>query len=132
MALATEADTRTDEHIQRDVRAELEWEARVRPNEIGAAVKNGLMTLTGWVDSYPKKWAAEEAAHRVRGVLAVANDTEVRLPGDAERAVRNLIGVTGTRSTLSGLKEKTEETRSSSRARVGDETWLRIGRPDCP
>ena len=96
--------------------------------------------MMGWVDSYPKKWAAEEAAHRVRGVLAVANDTEVRLPGDAERAVRNLIGVTGIinqiavkpRSTLSGLKEKTEETGSSSRARVGDETWLRIGRPDCP
>ena len=39
MAMATEADTRTDEHIQRDVRAELEWEARVRPNEIGVAVK---------------------------------------------------------------------------------------------
>ena len=43
------------------------------------------MTLTGWVDSYTKRWAAEEAAHRVRGVKAVANEIEVRLPGAAER-----------------------------------------------
>jgi osmotically-inducible protein OsmY len=45
----------------------------------------GVVTLTGWVDSYTKRWAAEEAAHRVRGVRAVANDIEVRLPSSAER-----------------------------------------------
>ena len=55
------------------------------PNEIGVAVKDGVVTLTGWVDSYTKRWAAEEAAHRVRGVKAVANDIEVRLPSSAER-----------------------------------------------
>jgi osmotically-inducible protein OsmY len=43
------------------------------------------VTLTGWVDSYLKKWAAEEAAHRVQGVKAVANDIEVKLPASAER-----------------------------------------------
>jgi len=43
------------------------------------------VTLTGSVDSYLKKWAAEEAAHRVRGVKAVANDVEVRLPGAGQR-----------------------------------------------
>jgi osmotically-inducible protein OsmY len=48
-------------------------------------VKNGVVALTGWVDSYTKRWAAEEAAHRVRGVKAVANDIEVRLPGFSER-----------------------------------------------
>jgi osmotically-inducible protein OsmY len=37
------------------------------------------------VDNYTKKWAAEDAAHRVRGVKAVANDIEVRLPNSAER-----------------------------------------------
>src|SRR5437868_10365138 len=76
---------RTDEEIQRDVRNELKFEPRVQPNEIGVVVKDGVVTLTGWVDSYAKKWAAEEAAHRVRGVLAVANDIEVRLPTAAER-----------------------------------------------
>jgi osmotically-inducible protein OsmY len=76
---------RTDEEIQRDVLNELKFEPRVQPNEIGVVVKGGVVALTGWVDSYAKKWAAEEAAHRVRGVLAVANDIEVRLPTAAER-----------------------------------------------
>src|SRR5947209_11809729 len=76
---------RTDEDIQRDVLEELKWDPRVRPNEIGVAVKDGIVTLTGWVDSYLKKIAAEENAHRVPGVKAVVNDIEVRLPGSAER-----------------------------------------------
>ena len=76
---------RTDEQIQRDVLNELKWDARVQPNEIGVAVKNGIVTLTGWVDSYLKRWAAEDAAHRVEGVKAVVNEIEVRLPVTAER-----------------------------------------------
>jgi osmotically-inducible protein OsmY len=84
-ATATRAEPRTDEDMQREVLDELRWEPRVRPNEIGVAVKDGIVTLTGWVDSYQKRWAAEEAAHRVRGVKAVANDIEVRLPVGAER-----------------------------------------------
>src|SRR2546421_12620089 len=76
---------RTDEEIQRDVLNELKFGPRVQPSEIGVVVKDGVVALTGWVDSYAKKWAAEEAAHRVRGVLAVANDIEVRLPIAAER-----------------------------------------------
>ena len=81
----TRTETRTDEEIQRDVLAELKWDARLQPNEIGVIAKDGVVTLTGWVDSYFKKWAAEEAAHRVRGVKAVANDIEVRLPTSPER-----------------------------------------------
>ena len=84
-AAATTTATRSDEDIQKDVLAELAWDARVKPNEIGVSVKNGIVTLTGWVDAYTKKWAAEEAAHRVRGVKAVANDIEVRLPTSSER-----------------------------------------------
>jgi osmotically-inducible protein OsmY len=75
----------TDEQIQQDVLRELKFEASVQPNEIGVAVKDGIVTLTGWVDSYLKKWTAEEAAHRVHGVKAVANDIEVKLPVSAER-----------------------------------------------
>jgi osmotically-inducible protein OsmY len=77
--------TKTDEEIQRDVLAELKWDSRLQPNEIGVIVKDGVVTLTGWVDSYLKKWNAEEAAHRVAGVKAVANDVEVRLPSSSER-----------------------------------------------
>jgi len=83
--MAVMTGTRTDEEVQRDVLDELKWDARVRPNEIGVAVKDGVVTLTGGVDSFVKKWAAEDAAHRVRGVKAVANDIEVRLPADDRR-----------------------------------------------
>ena len=54
----------TDVEIQRDVLNELRYEPRVRPNQIGVAVKDGIVTLTGWVDSDVKKWAAEEPAPR--------------------------------------------------------------------
>ena len=85
MTTAPTTETRTDEQIQQETLAELKYEPRVTPNEIGVVVKNGVVALTGWVDSYTKRWAAEEAAHRVRGVKAVANDIEVRLPGSSER-----------------------------------------------
>src|SRR5258707_14144657 len=81
---------RTDEDIQRDVLDELKWDSRVQVNEIGVVVKDGIVTLTGWVDSYMKKLAAEAAAHRVPGVKAVANDIEARLPGSAERTDADL------------------------------------------
>jgi osmotically-inducible protein OsmY len=82
--------TRSDAEIQRDVLEEMRWEPRVRPNEIGVAVKDGVVTLSGWVDSYTKRWAAEEAAHRVKGVKAVVNDVEVRLPSSSERTDADL------------------------------------------
>ena len=85
MATATETEKITDEQIQREVLEELAWDPRIRPNEIGVVAKDGVVALTGWVDSYTKRGAAEEAAHRVRGVKAVANEIEVRLPGAAER-----------------------------------------------
>jgi osmotically-inducible protein OsmY len=79
------ARTRTDEDIQHDVLEELRWDARLQPNEIGVVARDGVVTLTGWVDSYLKKWSAERAAHRIRSVVAVANDIEVRLPTAVER-----------------------------------------------
>jgi len=72
----------TDQEIQKDVIAELRWEQGVDASEIGVAVKDGVVTLTGKVDTYLKKWRAEEAAHRVSGVTAVANDIEVRTIGE--------------------------------------------------
>jgi osmotically-inducible protein OsmY len=81
---------RTDEEIQTDMLEELQWDTRVQPNDIGVAVKDGIVTLTGWVDLYLKKIAAEEAAHRVRGVKVVVNDIEVRLPSSAERTDADL------------------------------------------
>jgi osmotically-inducible protein OsmY len=81
---------RTDEEIQTDVLEELKWDTRVQPNEIEVAVKDGSVTLTGWVDSYLKKISAQEATHRVLGVRAVVNNIEVRLPNSAERTDADL------------------------------------------
>jgi osmotically-inducible protein OsmY len=78
--MATAVTHQTDEDIQRETLLELKWDARIAPNEIGVAVKNGVVTLTGEVDTFSKKWAAERAALRVRGVKGVANEIEVRLP----------------------------------------------------
>jgi osmotically-inducible protein OsmY len=80
----------SDTQIQRDVLEELRWDARLQPNEIGVAVKAGIVTLSGWVDSYLKKWTAEEAALGVNGVMAVANEIEIRLPIDAERTDQDI------------------------------------------
>ncbi|MET0542473.1 MAG: BON domain-containing protein, partial [Variovorax sp.] len=76
---------RSDAEIQAEVLTELKWEPRVQATEIGVAVKDGVVTLTGLVDSYTKRWAAEDAAHRVRGVKAVADDIEVQLSIGGER-----------------------------------------------
>ena len=77
--MATATLIRTDEELQKEVLAELKWDAQIQPNEIGVSVKDGVVTLTGWVDSYLKKWSAEDAAHKVAGVKAVANDIEIKL-----------------------------------------------------
>jgi osmotically-inducible protein OsmY len=80
--MATATLNRSDIEMQKDVLAELRWDARLQPNEIGVIVKDGVVTLTGWVDSYFKKWYAEDAAHRVDGVRAVANDIQIKLAGE--------------------------------------------------
>jgi len=74
--------THTDQEIQADVMAELRWDPSVPGNEIGVVVKDGVVTLTGTVDTYMKKWRAEEVAHHVNGVLAVANEIQVRSIGE--------------------------------------------------
>jgi osmotically-inducible protein OsmY len=76
---------RSDEEIRRDVEAELRWDPDLDESDIAVAVKDGVVTLTGFVKSYKDKWQAERAAKRVHGVLAVVNDLEVRLPGVDER-----------------------------------------------
>jgi osmotically-inducible protein OsmY len=58
---------------------QLDWDPEVDASAVGIAAKNGTVTLTGYINSYSGKLAAERAAKRVRGVRAVANDIEVRL-----------------------------------------------------
>jgi osmotically-inducible protein OsmY len=72
---------RSDEILKREVERELEWDPQVEHERIGVIVKDGAVTLTGYVSKYGKKFAALHAAERVHGVRAVADEIGVRLPG---------------------------------------------------
>ncbi|HEX6135517.1 MAG TPA: BON domain-containing protein [Longimicrobiales bacterium] len=76
---------RTAEDVKRDVLDELAWDRSLDATAIGVAVTDGAATLTGHVGTYAEKRAAEKAAKRVKGVVAVANDLDVRLPGSLQR-----------------------------------------------
>ena len=74
-----------DHDLQHAVLAELAWEPSVTAAHLGVSANEGVVTLTGHVESYSEKLAAEHAALRVRGVKAVAEEIEVRLPFDRKR-----------------------------------------------
>jgi osmotically-inducible protein OsmY len=76
---------KTNNQTQLDVLDELAWEPSVHASNIGVAAMDGVITLTGHVRTYAEKVAAENAAKRVEGVRAVADEIEVRLPGDVRR-----------------------------------------------
>ena len=70
---------RPDSDIERDVKDELQWRPDLDATDIAVSVKNGVVTLTGFVHSYVDKYEAEAAAKCVAGVVGMANDIEVRL-----------------------------------------------------
>jgi osmotically-inducible protein OsmY len=76
---------RSDSDIKRDVEEELKWNPEIDATNIGVSVKDGVVTLSGFAKSYVDKYEAQTTALRVAGVVAVANDIEVRLPTEAER-----------------------------------------------
>ena len=78
MATMSETPAKTDEAIRADVLAELKWDPKITSRDIAVAVKDGVVTFSGYVSSYWEKDAAEKAAKRVFGV-AVAQ----RYPGEA-------------------------------------------------
>lgn len=71
--------------IRKEVLQELKWDTRVGDASVEVEVNKGVVTLVGAVDSYAKKVAAQEAAHRVRGVLDVVNEIHIRMPSSRER-----------------------------------------------
>jgi osmotically-inducible protein OsmY len=76
---------RSDSEIERDVKEELQWNPDLDATDIAVSVKNGVVTLAGFVRSYTDKYEAETAAKHVAGVVGVANDLEVRMPSVDER-----------------------------------------------
>ena len=71
---------RSDSDIKRDVESELRWDPDIDSADIAVAVKDGVVTLAGFVRSYSQRQQAEDDTKRVVGVAGVANDIEVRLP----------------------------------------------------
>jgi osmotically-inducible protein OsmY len=76
---------KTDSQLQDDVLRELRWDTHIVETEVGVEVNDGIVTLSGTVDSWPARLAVQAAAHRVSGVLDVANEIHVKLPSSSER-----------------------------------------------
>ena len=77
---------KNDLEIQADVLAELRWDPKINAPQIGVEVSNGVVTLSGYVESYLEKVSAEKAAKRVIGVGAIAQEIKVLLPGSSIRS----------------------------------------------
>jgi osmotically-inducible protein OsmY len=77
---------KTDADLKRDVQAELAWDPAVRSTQIGVAVKDGVVTLSGHLETYAEKYAAERALRRVGGVKAIALELDVRLSPEHRRS----------------------------------------------
>lgn len=76
--MTTTAQTRSDDLIRGDVLFELKWDPKITSNDVAVAIKDGVVTLSGFVSSYWEKDSAEKAVKRVYGVKGVANDIEVK------------------------------------------------------
>ena len=81
---------RTDSELRTDIIAELTWDPSIRNEDIATAVKDGVVTLAGTVDTYAQRYAAERAVERVNGVRAIVNDLTVKLPGAMQRSDADL------------------------------------------
>ena len=80
--MTTASLTGTDVRLRDAIIRQLDWDPEVDDSAVGVAAKDGVVTLTGFIDSYAGKLAAERAVKRIRGVRAVANDVVVRLKVD--------------------------------------------------
>src|ERR1700738_5467470 len=92
---------RLDSDIKRDVEDELRWDPGVDATDIGVAVHNGVVPLSGFVHSYGQRTQAERDAKRVAGVVGVADDIEVRLPVIDQRPDPDIV-----RDAVSALKSE--------------------------
>jgi osmotically-inducible protein OsmY len=77
---------KSDSKLQKDVMDELDWEPKVDHAHIGVSAQDGVVTLSGHVNTYSAKLAAEEATRRVKGVRGIAEEIEVRLPSQPKTA----------------------------------------------
>lgn len=77
---------KTDSEVKRDVESELAWDPAVNATAIGVAVKDGVVTLSGHLETYAEKQAAARAVKRVAGVKAIALELDVKLAPNHKRS----------------------------------------------
>ena len=111
---------KTDSQLQRDVIEELRWDPSVGRLEIGVACKDGVITLSGNVDSFSRKYSVVHAAERVSGVKAVAEELKVVLPTSYERSDTDVA-----HAVVQGLRWDVDVPDEGVKARVdGGWVWL--------
>jgi osmotically-inducible protein OsmY len=111
---------RTDAEIQRDVAEELKWDPSLEDDDIAVAVRDGVVTLAGWVKSYVDKWRAERVASGVKGVKAIANDLDVKLPASSNRTDPDIA-----RAALDALKWNISVPSDRIKAKV-EKGWITL------
>ncbi|MGZ6218754.1 MAG: BON domain-containing protein [Syntrophales bacterium] len=110
----------TEKEIQQAVLRELDWEPLVKSTEIGVSVKDGIVTLSGFVENYAKKYNAEKAAKRIYGVKAVVNDIQVKLASLDERTDEDIA-----KAALTALKARTTVPSDKIKVIVRD-GWINL------
>jgi osmotically-inducible protein OsmY len=111
---------KSDSEIKRDVEAELQSDPTIDATDIAVAVKNGVVTLTGFVRSYWEKLDAEAAAKRVAGVVGLANDLEVRLSTADQRPDPEIA-----RDAVAAIRSRLPASGESVRV-VVDKGWITL------
>lgn len=77
---------KTDAELKRDVMSELEWDPSIDATHVGVAVRDGVVTLTGHLETFAEKYAIEKAVQRVAGVRAIAVEVDVKLESGHQRS----------------------------------------------
>jgi osmotically-inducible protein OsmY len=112
--------TKSDSELQQDVMEELVWDPKVGRAEIGVAARDGVVTVSGRVDSYAKKVAAVKAAERVAGVRAVADELNIDVPSWSRRSDMDIA-----HAVANALRWDVEVPDEKIKARVdGGWVWL--------
>lgn len=111
---------KTDKQLQMDIKEELKWEPRVRDEEIGIEVRDGVVTLMGTVPDYAQRMRAARAVERVAGVRAVAQELTVKVPNTHLRSDTDLA-----HQVVNTLAWDTEVPFQAVKAKV-DDGWVTL------
>jgi osmotically-inducible protein OsmY len=112
---------KTNADLQKDVQEAIKWEPLLSAAEIGVTAKNGIVTLTGTVDSYWKKTEAEKATKNVAGVKAVVEKIEIKFAGNSFKKDDNDVAT----EVLNAYQRNVEVPRDKVKVKV-EKGWVTL------